>query len=44
MASGHWNNHLVYWIGPMLGAGLAAFLYDRLFLGKHRPPPGPAGD
>jgi MIP family channel proteins len=44
MASGHWNNHLVYWIGPMLGAGFAAFLYDRLFLGKHRAPPGPAGD
>ena len=34
MASGHWSNHLVYWIGPLLGAAVAALLYDRLLLEK----------
>lgn len=28
LASGHWNNHLVYWIGPVLGALGASALYE----------------
>lgn len=26
LASGHWDNHLVYWIGPLIGATLAAWV------------------
>jgi MIP family channel proteins len=33
----HWQNHGVYWLGPLFGAIFAAFLYDRLFL-RHQPP------
>ena len=35
LASGQWSNHLVYWIGPLLGGGLAAFLYGH-FLAKSK--------
>jgi MIP family channel proteins len=28
LASGHWANHLVYWIGPLLGGGLAALVHQ----------------
>jgi len=34
IASGHWSNHLVYWIGPLLGAGVAAFLYSNVLMKK----------
>jgi MIP family channel proteins len=37
LATIHWQNHGVYWAGPLLGGVLAAFLYDRLFL-SHQPP------
>jgi aquaporin TIP len=29
LASGHWNNHFVYWIGPLLGGGLAGLICGR---------------
>jgi len=32
MASGHWSNHLAYWIGPLLGAAAAALLYNGMLL------------
>jgi len=28
--SGMWANHLVYWVGPLLGGGLAAWTYQSL--------------
>jgi MIP family channel proteins len=31
LASGHWTNHGVYWVGPLFGGVLAGFLYDRIF-------------
>ncbi|HEU5180063.1 MAG TPA: MIP/aquaporin family protein [Candidatus Polarisedimenticolia bacterium] len=34
LASAHWTNFLVYWIGPLLGAGAAAFLYSNFLLKK----------
>ena len=34
LAASHWNNHGVYWIGPMAGGVAAAWLYDILFLKK----------
>ena len=32
LASGHWNNHLVYWIGPLAGGGLAGLIYGRFLI------------
>ncbi len=32
LASGHWNNHLVYWIGPMLGGLMAGLVYGRFLI------------
>ena len=32
LASAHWNNHLVYWIGPLLGGALAGFVYGRFLI------------
>ena len=32
LASGHWNNHIVYWIGPLLGGLLAGLIYGRFLI------------
>ena len=32
LASGHWNNHLVYWLGPLLGGALAGLVYGRFLI------------
>jgi len=32
LASGVWTAHWVYWIGPLLGGGAAALLYQNFFL------------
>src|SRR5437879_1926152 len=32
LASGHWNHHLVYWVGPFSGAALAGVVYGRFLL------------
>jgi MIP family channel proteins len=37
VATGHWENHGVYWIGPMLGGVLASVAYDWVFL-RDQPP------
>jgi MIP family channel proteins len=36
LASGHWNNHMVYWIGPMLGGALAGLIYGRFLIKESR--------
>jgi aquaporin TIP len=36
LASGHWDNHLVYWIGPLLGGATAA-LVQHFFLMEAAP-------
>jgi len=33
LASGHWTNHLVYWIGPLIGGALAAWV-EHFFIMK----------
>jgi glycerol uptake facilitator-like aquaporin len=37
LATNHWQNHGVYWAGPLLGGVIAAVLYDRVFL-RDQPP------
>lgn len=37
VATHHWENHGVYWIGPVLGGVLACVIYDRVFLRNHPP-------
>lgn len=32
LASGHWNNHFVYWAGPLIGGGLAGLIYGRFLI------------
>lgn len=32
LASGHWNHHLVYWLGPLIGGALAAFVRHHYLL------------
>lgn len=34
LASGFWQNHLVYWIGPVIGGAAAALLYKNVLLEK----------
>jgi len=34
IASGFWTNHLVYWVGPIIGSVTAALTYNKLFLNK----------
>jgi MIP family channel proteins len=29
---GQWDNHFVYWVGPLLGGGLAGFIYGRFLI------------
>jgi MIP family channel proteins len=38
VVSGIFEGHLIYWIGPILGAVSAAVLYDRLFLRRGKEP------
>ena len=35
----HWQNHGIYWVGPLFGGVLAAVLYDRVF--RRQPSPNP---
>lgn len=37
LAAHHWQNHGVFWVGPLLGGVLAGVIYDRLYL-RDQPP------
>lgn len=32
LGSGHWNNHIVYWLGPLAGGALAGLVYGRFLI------------
>ena len=34
LVSGHWSNHLVYWIGPLLGGVLGAFVQHSVLMAR----------
>ncbi|HEX4264853.1 MAG TPA: MIP/aquaporin family protein [Verrucomicrobiae bacterium] len=36
LASGHWNNHIVYWAGPLAGGALAGLIYGRFLIRESR--------
>ncbi len=41
VAAGHYANAIVYWVGPIIGAALAAFVYEAFLLEGPRPHPEP---
>ena len=32
LVSSHWSNHMVYWIGPLIGGALAGIIYGRFLI------------
>jgi len=32
LIAGAWDNHWIFWVGPLLGGSLAALVYDNIFL------------
>jgi len=32
LVSSHWSNHMVYWIGPLIGGALAGVIYGRFLI------------
>lgn len=39
VVSWSWNNHWVYWAGPLIGAGIAGLIYEFIFIGSSDPAP-----
>ncbi|KAL5986127.1 Aquaporin TIP1-2 [Asimina triloba] len=35
LVSWSWANHWIYWVGPLIGAAIAALVYDLLFIGDN---------
>lgn len=40
LAAGDWTDHWVYWVGPLIGGGLAGLVYENIFIvSTHAPLP-----
>ncbi|CAH8335132.1 unnamed protein product [Eruca vesicaria subsp. sativa] len=39
-----WTNHWVYWVGPFIGAAIAAIVYDTIFIDGNGHEPLPSSD
>ena len=35
--SWNWTNHWIYWVGPLIGAGIAGLIYEFIFIGHQEP-------
>ncbi|MCI38908.1 aquaporin TIP4-1-like [Trifolium medium] len=38
LVSGNWTDHWVYWVGPLIGGGLAGFIYENFFINRDHVP------
>lgn len=38
VAAGYWEGHFIYWLGPIVGAVLAALVYENLFMNDDHEP------
>ncbi|GFS30307.1 tonoplast intrinsic protein 4;1 [Actinidia rufa] len=38
LVSGDWTDHWVYWVGPLIGGGLAGFIYENCFIVRSHVP------
>ena len=36
LVSWDWTDHWVYWVGPLIGGGLAGFIYESFFIERPR--------
>ena len=36
LVSGEWANHWIYWLGPLIGGGIAGVLYQVVFINRPR--------
>jgi aquaporin TIP len=39
VASGDFSGHWIYWVGPLIGGGLAGLIYGDVFIGSYAPLP-----
>ena len=38
LVSGDWTDHWVYWVGPLIGGGLAGLIYENYFIVRSHVP------
>lgn len=38
LVTGNWTDHWVYWVGPLIGGGLAAYIYETFFIDRSHVP------
>ncbi|KAG2673562.1 hypothetical protein I3843_13G085700 [Carya illinoinensis] len=44
VVSWSWTHHWVYWVGPLIGSAIAAFVYEMIFISPNTHEPLPATD